>query len=817
MKTKYCSTMMLLAAVFMVQFGYSQIPQSFSYQAVIRNSTGQPIASQSVKIQITLTDAVGTATHYKETHTTTTSPLGLVTLNIGGGTLVSGNFSTVPWSGGAVYIKVEVDPAGGTTYTNLGSTKLTSVPFALYAASGTPGPAGATGPTGPTGATGPAGPAGPLVAGTDGQTLRNNGTTWESSSLLFSDKTNSRIGVNTSAPSATLHVNGTARFGGLVYDNNNLTGSDGNVLTKTASGVLWQAPASNITGSGITGNMAFWSGTSTLASLPNLSFTNSLQVIGAAPTTVDDPIFEVKNSAGQVLFGVYQEGVRINIVDGLIKGARGGFAVGGLTNQGKTGPVEYLRITPDSARIYVKSVPAKGARGGFAVGGLTNQGKTTVSNQLIQLTPSNYLIGFESGTKIINGIYNSFLGYQSGKNTTDGSYNVFSGYQSGLSNTTGSSNVFSGYQSGMSNTSGLYNVYTGYQSGMNSNGTYNVFVGYQSGLNTTGASNVFIGHESGLSNTLGWSNNFIGQGAGYSNTTGTNGIFIGNDAGRSNTVANGNILIGRNSGYSLTGIDANTYWGNVFIGNMTGNSMTTGSTNFIAGINAGQNKTAGDNNVIIGSYAGTNNGAGSNNTFVGAGTGSGTAGSGNVFLGYNAGYSETGSNKLYIANSSSSIPLVYGDFSGGMVGINLNPASLVHPFQVGNNTSNGNGAYLSAGGTWTAGSSRTFKDRFTSLDIADVINKIEGLDIKGWYYKKTNEFHIGPVAEDFFNAFGTGDNSSQDVSKYLSPSDVAGVTMIAVKELIKQNVEQKEKIEKQQADIDNLKAELEQIKALLKK
>lgn len=50
-------------------------------------------------------------------------------------------------------------------------------------------------------------------------------------------------------------------------------------------------------------------------------------------------------------------------------------------------------------------------------------------------------------------------------------------------------------------------------------------------------------------------------------------------------------------------------------------------------------------------------------------------GSGNVFLGYNAGYNETGSDKLYIDNSNTSTPLIYGDFAANRVGINVLPGS----------------------------------------------------------------------------------------------------------------------------------------------
>ena len=115
--------------------GYSQTPQGFSYQAVIRNSNGQPIASQSVKVHILLTDQLATVTHYGEVHTLTTSPLGVANLTIGMGDQKVGTLAAVPWQNGDVFIKVEVDPTGvGSNYQSMGDpAKLYSVPFALYA------------------------------------------------------------------------------------------------------------------------------------------------------------------------------------------------------------------------------------------------------------------------------------------------------------------------------------------------------------------------------------------------------------------------------------------------------------------------------------------------------------------------------------------------------------------------------------------------------------------------------------------------------------------------------------------------------------
>ncbi|MHC1703665.1 MAG: FISUMP domain-containing protein [Tenuifilaceae bacterium] len=622
---------------------FSQIPQGFSYQAVVRNATGQPLASQNVKIQLTVTDQSGAATHYKETHSATTTPFGLVNLIVGGGTIVSGTFSSIPWQAGDIFLKVEVDATGGSNYTNLGITKLQSVPYALYAASGTPGPQGPiglTGPAGDTGPTGATGPAGPLVAGVDGQTLRNNGTSWEASSLLFNDKTNSGIGINTTTPSATLHINGTTRFGGLIYDNNNLTGTDGNVLTKTSGGVVWQAPTGNILGTGTAGKMALWSGASTLTSLPNVSFTNSLEVVGSPPTTSDDPIFEVKNSAGQVVFGVYQGGVRIYVEDSqIIKGSRGGFAVGGLTNQSK-GQAEYFRITPDSARIYVKEVPsAKGARGGFAVGGLTDA-KALTSRNMMFVAPDSTRI-YVKDTPVGKGARGGFA--------VGGLTNQAKGSSGNFLELT-PENSFIGLDAGKSITTGARNAFIGYQAGL---------------MNTDGYDNVFIGNTSGLGNTSGASNIFLGTGSGKSNTTGMRNIFLGTGSGEKNTTGLQNIAIGEQAGYSLeTGLK------NVFIGTVAGFSNINGNDNVFIGNYAGNLSTA-SSNVYIGRTTGMSNVTGSSNVFIGEQSGRfNQEGSGNVFIGKGAGYSEMGSNRLYISNSTTTTPLIYGEFDNGKIDLN---------------------------------------------------------------------------------------------------------------------------------------------------
>jgi hypothetical protein len=132
-----------------------------------------------------------------------------------------------------------------------------------------------------------------------------------------------------------------------------------------------------------------------------------------------------------------------------------------------------------------------------------------------------------------------------------------------------------------------------------------------------------------------------------------------------------------------------------------------------------------------------------------------------------------------------------------------------YPIQVGTNTSNGNGAYLTSAGVWTNGSSRTFKENFQPMDGSELLSKISNLSIVSYNYKNSTEKHFGPMAEDFVGAFDTGvireDDGKRD-DMYLSSGDVAGVALAGVQELIEQNktlLEKIDKLEKRISELEN--------------
>ena len=125
----------LFVLIFMGLLMFAQAPQKFSYQAVVRNESNTLVrGTVGVRVSI-LQGGVNGDVVYQETHTTTTNINGLMTLQIGGGTMLSGDFASIDWANGPYFLKTETDPNGGTNYTIEGTQQLLSVPYALYAGS----------------------------------------------------------------------------------------------------------------------------------------------------------------------------------------------------------------------------------------------------------------------------------------------------------------------------------------------------------------------------------------------------------------------------------------------------------------------------------------------------------------------------------------------------------------------------------------------------------------------------------------------------------------------------------------------------------
>lgn len=130
MKNLFTLSLLLFAILASV---FSQPPQAFKYQAVVRDASGNIIANQLVGIQISIHDATtGGTIVYQETFTETTNDFGLVNLEIGTGTPTIGTFSGINWGSDSKFIETGIDQYGGSSYVSMGTSELLSVPYSLY-------------------------------------------------------------------------------------------------------------------------------------------------------------------------------------------------------------------------------------------------------------------------------------------------------------------------------------------------------------------------------------------------------------------------------------------------------------------------------------------------------------------------------------------------------------------------------------------------------------------------------------------------------------------------------------------------------------
>ncbi len=367
--------------------------------------------------------------------------------------------------------------------------------------------------------------------------------------------------------------------------------------------------------------------------------------------------------------------------------------------------------------------------------------------------------GSQSGVQGSEGSYNTLYGLYAGGAITTGLYNSFFGRAAGSSNSSGSKNTFVGYSAGRRNTTASDNTFSGYAAGY---------------YNTTGCQSVFLGSYAGYSNTSGTLNTFIGYTSGYKNTTGNYNTFIGHSAGVSNASGVGNTFLGWNAGNKCT-----IGFYNTFLGDASGSKNSNGCHNTVVGAFAGQENTAGSNNTMLGNEAGYSN----------------KVGNGNVFLGYRSGTNETGSDKLYIANSETSSPLIYGDFSSSLLSFNgkvgIQTAPTTYKLEIYG------GAYCD-GGAWIDGSSREYKENIETLTSSEALQAFELLDpVKFNYKENKEEQYLGFIAEDVPDLVAMNDR------KGLNPMDIVAMLTKVLQEQMSASRKQAKVLEEQQKTISS--------------
>ena len=358
-----------------------------------------------------------------------------------------------------------------------------------------------------------------------------------------------------------------------------------------------------------------------------------------------------------------------------------------------------------------------GMAAGYHDDGSSNENVGVGNNALNNNTSGEYNVGLGYQTMYYNttGNMNTAVGYQAGKGTTSHSIsgNIFLGYQAGFNESgnnklyiensnSASPLIYGEFDNDLLRINGTLDINNAYQfpttdgtlgQVLETDGSGNLSWAFGSGATQinelsdgkTGGKSVFLGTEAGNSDD-GTTNYNVGVGyqALKSNSDGENNVGIGyaalsgNVSGDGNTVVGFNALSDDNSGYN-TAIGANVLSAasganNSAVGSFAMAYTTTGIDNTALGYEALYHNFSGSYNTTIGSQANFYNETGGQNTIIGyqAGYGAGAHNniSGNVFIGYQAGYNETGNNKLYIENSNSASPLIYGEFDNDLLRIN---------------------------------------------------------------------------------------------------------------------------------------------------
>ncbi len=132
MKKRFLFT---LAFIFSCLFIWAQgLPSGINYQAVARDSKGQPMINKDINFKISLLagDAQG-KTVYEETHSIQTGEIGMFSIIVGQGKAIRGLFSEVPWSEKQIWMEVAIDENKTGKYLTLSASKLMAVPYAFHA------------------------------------------------------------------------------------------------------------------------------------------------------------------------------------------------------------------------------------------------------------------------------------------------------------------------------------------------------------------------------------------------------------------------------------------------------------------------------------------------------------------------------------------------------------------------------------------------------------------------------------------------------------------------------------------------------------
>ncbi|MBK5284061.1 MAG: tail fiber domain-containing protein [Bacteroidia bacterium] len=455
---------MTALALLLYHITFAQIPQAINYQAVARNTAGNVLMNQTITVRLTVEQGSLGTPLYVEVDTATTNQFGLFTIKLGMQNAVSGTFSSIAWSTGDKWLKVEMDPNAGNSFANMGESQLLSVPYALYSANGTPGPTGATGNTGANGVTGNTGATGATGA---------NGITGATGSTGATGATGANGSTGATGPTGPTGATGAT--GGPA----NLTGTLNYVIKFTPDG--FSGGNSQIFDNATNVGVA----TASPAGKFHIKGTADVsQLIIDANSTQSNtnPLIKLQKSNGNSLLWIHSDD-STNIFIGLNTGIQNNYSGGGTYNTfmgidaGRSNTTGLGNVAIGAQTLYSNTI----GDGNVAIGGMA-----------LKLNQASYntAIGSNVLTNNVGGGSNTGVGWNALLSNTIGAGNVASGVGALYNNAGGSYNVSSGYDAMRLNTSGQYNTGIGMMALYNNTtGSYNVAIGWASGPNAGGYDN----------------------------------------------------------------------------------------------------------------------------------------------------------------------------------------------------------------------------------------------------------------------------------------------------------------------------------------
>ncbi|PCJ64375.1 MAG: hypothetical protein COA58_13560 [Bacteroidetes bacterium] len=530
-----------LTLLFIALFTLGQAPNAFNYQAAVRDASGDVLANQNVRFRISIRESsINGTSVYTETHSATTNEYGLINLAIGNGAIVSGSFNAISWGSKAYFLKTEMDASGGTSYIEMSTQQLMSVPYALSAKTA-------------ENVTNDQVDDADADATNELQTLSLSGT-----SLTLSDGGGS---VTLPSGGADADADPTNEIQTLSLSGTSLTLSDGggSVTLPSGSADADADPTNEIQTISKTGNIVTLSnsgGTFTVDDA-DANATNEIQIMSKSGTLVSlssgggsftDAVDDADADATNEIQTISKSGSTVTLSNS------GGTFTDEVNDQDADTTNEIQTISKTGNTISLSK----------SGGSITLSSDTTAfiydtdrdTRITTELTSDDDIIRFyQGGTEYLQ----MEDGRMSVVNTND---NILIGENAGISHTASErGSIFIGQDAGRSNTSGNLSVAIG-DSALRSNTTAvgNVAIGRQALFsNITSIGNTAVGYQS-LLNTTGSGNTGVGVLAASANTSGINNTFYGMQAGFAYTTGNYNVINGYQGGWTVSG-SSNTYIG----------------------------------------------------------------------------------------------------------------------------------------------------------------------------------------------------------------------------------------------------------------